>query len=60
MNSYINPIINIIIKETNTNCPYKDINKLKELHGKSKDISISKTKNNMPITKNLMEKGCPG
>ena len=60
MNSYIKPIINIIIKEINTNWPYRDIDKLKELQGKSNDISISKTKNNIPITKNLIEKGCPG
>lgn len=60
MNSYIKPIINIIIKETNTNWPYRDMDKLKELQGKSNDISISKTKNNIPITKNLIEKGCPG
>jgi len=60
MNSYIKPIINIIIKEINTNWPYRDMDKLKELQGKSNDISISKTKNNIPITKNLIEKGCPG
>ena len=48
------------INNINISWPKTLISELNELQGNKRDISMSNTKNKIPITKNLIEKGWPG